>query len=74
MDRKYDNNFRGLDVPKDRLECKFFTVVSIDSLPVYDSKYYLQVYLGNCVYKVVHNQMRQGKIRSYKCCITTELI
>ena len=43
-------------MPEDGVECKSFTVISIDSLLVYDSKYYLQVYLDNCAYKVVDNQ------------------
>ena len=50
-------NFRGLDVPEDGVECKCFPVISIGSLLVYDSKYYLQVYLVNCAYKVVEKQM-----------------
>ena len=29
----------------------------LDSLILYDSKYYLQVYLGNRSYKIVDNQM-----------------
>ena len=44
----YDNegytNFCSLSVPEDDTECKSFTVISIDSLLVYDKKYYLQVY------------------------------
>ena len=38
-------NFRGLNVPEDDIECESFTVISIDSLLIYDKKYYLQVYL-----------------------------
>ena len=34
-----------------------FPVISIDSLLVYDKKYYLQVYLDNCAYKTVNKQM-----------------
>ena len=30
-----------------------FTVISFDSLLVYESKYYLQVYVDNCTYKTV---------------------
>ena len=45
-------NFHGLDVPRDDIEWKSFTVISIDSLLVYDKKYYLQVYLDNCAYKI----------------------
>ena len=47
---KVYSNFRGLDVPEDDIECKSFTVISIDSLLVYDKKYHLQVYLDNCTY------------------------
>ena len=41
----------------DDIECKFFTVISFDSLLVYENKYYLQVYLDNCAYKFVNKQM-----------------
>ena len=34
-------SFRGLNVPKDDIVCKYFTVFSVDSLLVYDNKYYL---------------------------------
>ena len=44
-------------MPEDDIECESFTVISIDSLLVYENKYYLQVYLDNCVYKIVHKQM-----------------
>ena len=50
-------NFRGLNVPGDDIECESFTVISIDSLLVYDMKYYLQVYFDNCAYKIVNKQM-----------------
>ena len=50
-------NFPSLNVPEDDVDCESFTVISIDSLPVYESKYYQQVYLGNCVYKSVNTQM-----------------
>ena len=43
---------------EDGVECKCFTVIWIDSLLVYDNKYYTQVYLENCPYKTVDNQMR----------------
>ena len=42
---------------KDDIECECFAVISIDSLLVYESKYYLQAYLDNCVYKIVNIQM-----------------
>ena len=44
-------------MPEDDIECKSFTVISIDSLLVYENKYYLQVYLDNCAYKIVNKQM-----------------
>ena len=54
---KVYTNFRGLNVPEDEIECESFTIISIDSLLVYDMKYYLQVYLDNCAYKIVNKQM-----------------
>ena len=38
---------RGLNLPEDDIECGSFTLISIDSLIVYENKYYLQVYLDN---------------------------
>ena len=40
-DQKVYTNFFGLGVPEDEVECKSFTVISIDSFFVYDNKYYL---------------------------------
>ena len=57
MAKKFYTNFCGLNVLKDDIECECFTVISIDSLLVYESKYYLQAYLDNCVYKIVNIQM-----------------
>ena len=54
---KVYTNFRGLNVPEDDIECKYFTVMSIDSVLVCNKKYYLQVYLDNCVYKIAKKQM-----------------
>ena len=34
-------NIRGLNVPENDLECKFFTAISIGSLLLYLNKYYL---------------------------------
>ena len=45
---KVYTNFRGLNVPEDDIEYEFSTVISIDSLLVYEKKYYLQVFFGNC--------------------------
>ena len=59
--RTYGDKFytilRDLNVPEDNIQSESFTVISIDSLLVYDNKYYLQVYLDNCAYKVVNKQM-----------------
>ena len=50
--RTYGNkvcaNFPGFNVQKDYLEYESFTVISVDSLLVYDKKYYLQLYIDNC--------------------------
>ena len=73
-------NFCDLNMPEDDIEYESFTVISIDYLPVYESKYYLQVCLDNCVYNIVNRQMADYlmnfflKIRYYKGCITIELI
>ena len=54
---KVYTNLRGLNVPGDNIECESFTVIPADSLLVQDEKYYLQVYLDNCAYKIVNKQM-----------------
>ena len=54
---KVYTNFRGLNVPEDDKECEYFTVISIDFLLVYDTKYYLQLYLDNCDYTILNKQM-----------------
>ena len=41
---------------KDDIECESFTVISIDSLILYKNKYYPQVPLDNCTYKIVNKQ------------------
>ena len=40
IDKVY-TNFYGLNVPEDDIDCKSFTVISINSLLVYKNKYYL---------------------------------
>ena len=79
--KKFYTKFHGLNVPEDDVECKSFTVISIDSLLVYDKKYYLQIYLDYCAYKTVSKQLIDSldeifflKVGFYKCCITIELI
>ena len=44
-------------MPEDDIECDSFTVISIDSLLVYENKYYLQVYLDNFAYKIANKEM-----------------
>ena len=39
------------------IECESFTVISIDSLLVYQNKYYLQVYSDNCANKISNKEM-----------------
>ena len=56
---KVYTKFRGLNVPEDDIECQFFSVISIDSLLLFDKKYYLQVHLHNCAYKTVNKQMTE---------------
>ena len=41
----------------DGVECESFTIISIDSLLVYENKFYLQVYLDSCTYKIVNIEM-----------------
>ena len=36
---------------KDDIECESFTVIYIHSLPVFEKKYYLKLYLDNCAYE-----------------------
>ena len=44
-------------MPEDDVKCESFTVISIDSFLVYESKYYLQVNLDNFAYKITNKQM-----------------
>ena len=44
-------------MPEDDIECESFTLISIDSLIVYENKYYLQVYLDYWAYKVVNKRI-----------------
>ena len=54
---KVYTNFHGLDVPEDDIECESFSVISIDSLFVYENKYYPQVYLDNRAYRISSKQI-----------------
>ena len=49
---KVYNNFRGLNMPGDDIECESFTAFFIDS----KNKYYLQVYLDNCANRIANKQ------------------
>ena len=44
-------------MPEDNIEFESFRVISIESLLVYQSKCYLQVYLNNYAYKIIVKQM-----------------
>ena len=46
-----------MNMPEDGVECESFTIISIDSLLVYENKFYLQVYLDSCTYKIVNIEM-----------------
>ena len=50
---KVYTNFYSLHLPEDGVQCESFTIISTDSLLAYENKYFLQVYLDNCAYKVV---------------------
>ena len=56
-DVKVCTSFYNLNVPEDDIECESLTVISIDSLPVYENKCYLQVHPDNCAYKTVNKQL-----------------
>ena len=43
-------------MPEDDIECKYFTPIS-NSLLAYENKYYFQVYLDNCAYKIIDKRM-----------------
>ena len=49
--------FYGLNVLKGGVKCKSFTIISIGTFLVFKNKYYLQVYLNNCMYKTVNTKM-----------------
>ena len=50
-------NFCGLNVSKDGVEYKSFTIISSDSLIFYEKKYYLEVYLDNFADKNANTEM-----------------
>ena len=53
---KVYTNFRSLNVPED-VKFESITATYIDSLLLYNKRYYLQVYSDNCAYKIVSKQM-----------------
>ena len=62
---KVYTNFCDLDVPENDKEYESFTVISIDSLLVYNEKYYLQVFLDdvkNVDYRCIMYNMYNMKI------------
>ena len=46
-----------VNMPEDVIEFEFYTVIPINYLLVYESKYYLHVYLNNCPYRFVGKRM-----------------
>ena len=42
---------------EDDIKYESFTAISIDSLLVYENKYYPQAYLDSCAYKIAKKQM-----------------
>ena len=62
---QFYTNFRDLNVSENDIGCKSFRVISIHSLLVYKNKYYLQVYLGNCAYKIASKQMTDYLVKPF---------
>ena len=56
---------------EDDIICESFAVLSIDLMPIYKNKFYLQVYLDNCAYKIVNKQITayldESLFEDYKC-------
>ena len=52
-------------MPENDTECGSFTVISIDSLLVYKSKFYLLVNLDNCAYKIANKQITNKQMTDY---------
>ena len=55
-DEKVHASYRGLNVLEDNLECESCTVISIDSLLIYENKYCPQVYLDKRADKIKNKQ------------------
>ena len=45
-------NFCGLNVPEYGVQCESSTIISIEFLLNYENKFFLQVYLNNCAYRI----------------------
>ena len=54
-----------LKCAEDDIECESHTVISIDPLLVYENRYYLQVYLDNCAYKIANKQLTDYLAESF---------
>ena len=55
---------------EDDIERKSFTVISIDSLLLYENKYYLKVYLDSCAYKLKKKDITIITVKKVDyCCI-----
>ena len=54
-----------LKCAEDDIECESLTVISIDPLLVYENRYYLQVYLDNCAYKIANKQLTDYLVESF---------
>ena len=62
--REYDGviktNFLGNDVPKENMHYTCIACITIDSVMKMDKKYFLQVYLEECKYKIKKIQMSRS--------------
>ena len=73
-------DFCGLNVPEDDKECESFTVISIESLLVYEKNITFKYISTIVLLKLQTNKWQITlkkiflKIRFYKCCIMIELI
>ena len=54
---KFILNFVDTNVTEDNIACEPFTVIFIDSLLVFENKYFLEISLDSCAYKTVNKQM-----------------
>ena len=50
--------FDGGEIPKERVEYVYIPCISFDSLLKVDRKYYPQVYLEQCKYKIKKREMK----------------